>query len=338
MRLLRLPLLVIGCLIGTSTGLAAQGDPEDRRSARQIADSTAIADLARSLGSGAASDSARAAALYEWVAKNVRYDADSFFAGADGYETPEEVYRYRLALCGGYVALYQRLARELGMQAVRVTGYAKGVDYVFGRSTKKSNHAWVAMHLGNEWRLIDPAWGAGFINGRVFEPRFTWEFFLVSAEELILSHFPEDREWQLVAAPLSRRDFERMRAVPRTLLGVGFNAAAIRTAALTPGVTDFPLVGPAGDRVRVLQAPVSGTLPASANVAVEVEWPGAREVALVTNGRWTQLSRNGSRFSGQAATRGDTFQVVGRISDGADYHTLLHYRVAPGATGSASSQ
>src|SRR5690606_31393835 len=146
------------------------------------------------------------------------------------------------------------------------------------------------------------------INGRTFEPRFTWDFFLVSPEELILSHYPEEPQWQLVEAPLPRRDFERMRAVPRTLIGVGFSAAAIRAAALTPGVTDFPLVGSLGEHVRVLHAPVSGTLPAAANVGVEVEWPGAREVALVTNGRWTPHGRSGTRFSGQASAAGETFQ------------------------------
>jgi hypothetical protein len=122
-----------------------------------------------------------------------------------------------------------------------------------------------------------------------------------------------------------------MRAVPRTLLGVGFSAEAIRAAALTPGVTDFPLVGLLGRHVHVVHAPVAGTIQAAASVVVEVEWPGATEVALVTNGKWTQLSRSGNRFRGEAAAAGWTLQVVGRTGEGkAPYHTLLHYRVAGG--------
>lgn len=335
MRLLRLPLLVIACLSGLPGILTAQGhsqgEVEDRRSARQIADSADIAGLARALAREAGTDSARAAAVYEWVARNVQYDARTFFRGGDGYETAEEVYRHRMALCGGYVALYERLVREMGLLAIPITGYAKGVDYVFGRSTKKPNHAWLAMHIGDEWRLIDPTWGAGVINGKTFEPRFTWEYFLVSPDELILSHYPEDAEWQLVEAPLARRDFERMRAVPRTLLGVGFDPATIRATALTPGVTDFPIVGLAGRHVRVVHAPVAGTIPAASNVVIEVEWPGVTEVSLVTNGTWTALSRSGSRFHGQAAAAGSTFQIVGRTGDEqTPYHTLLHYRVVEG--------
>ena len=331
MQMLRLPLLVIACLGAAPLGLVAQEPVEDRRSARQIADSAAIADLALSLTDGARTDSTRAAVLYEWVARNVRYNARAFFRGADGHESAEDVFRHRTALCGGYVALYRRLAREVGLETVPITGYAKGVDYVFGRSTKKPNHAWLAMYIAGEWRLIDPTWGAGVINGRTFEPRFTWEFFLVRPDELILSHFPEDAEWQLVDQPLERRDFERMRLVPRTLIGAGFSPEVIRATALTPGVTDFPLVGSLGGHVRVLQAPVSGTLPAASRVVVEVEWPGAVEVAMVSDGQWTQLRRNGSRFLGEAAPTGATLQVVGRTGDGqAPYHTLLQYRVARG--------
>jgi hypothetical protein len=338
MRLLRLPLLVMACLIAPA-GLRAQDEVDDRRrSARQIADSTGIAALAHSLTGEAQSDSARAAILYEWVARNVRYDAPTFFRGGDGHEKAEDVYRHRVALCGGFVALYERMAREVGLETVPITGYAKGVDYVFGRSTRKPNHAWLALHIAGEWRLVDPTWGAGVINGRAFEPRFTWDYFLVKPDELILSHFPEEEEWQLVDAPLARHDFERMRAVPRTMFGVGFSPAAIRAAALTPGVTGFPLIGPAGNGIRVVHAPVAGTLPAAAAVVVEIDWPGATEVALVTNGQWTQLSRTGTTFRGRAAAAGSTFQVVGRSGDDAvPYHTLLHYQVA-GSRARASSK
>jgi hypothetical protein len=195
------------------------------------------------------------------------------------------------------------------------------------------------MHLAGEWRLIDPTWGAGVINGRAFEPRFTWEYFLVPPEELILSHFPQDMQWQLVEVPLTRTDFERMRAVPRTLLRVGFRASEIRTTALTPGVTDFPLAGPLGPHVRIVHAPVSGTLPASARVTFEVEWPGAQDVAIVTNGQWTKLVRSGNRFRGETTAAGSSVSLVGRTDAAAEsYHTLLHYRVAADGRPRASSR
>lgn len=335
-RLRPLPLLVTACLLAPPA-VSAQEQPVDRRSRQQIADSAEVAALSRKLVKGLRTDSARAAAIYEWVARNVRYDAQSFFRGGDGYEKAEEVYRHRMALCGGYVALYERIAREAGMRAVPITGYAKGVDYRFGRSTRKPNHAWLAMSIGGEWRLIDPTWGAGVINGRAFEPSFSWDYFLVSPEELILSHYPEDAAWQLLDRPLARRDFERMQLVPRTLLRVGFEPEVIRATALTPGVRDFPAVGAAGSGVRVLHAPVAGTLPASTPVTIDVVWPGAAEVVLVSNGVWTKLNRVGDRFRGAGVAAGTSVYVVGRTAGASQpYQTLLHYRVAGG--GRASSK
>jgi hypothetical protein len=321
---LRLPLLVFALAVVPS-GLAAQDDV-DRRTPRQIADSIEVAGFARTLTGAARTDSARAAVLYEWVAQNVRYDAAQFFRGGKGYETAEDVFRHRIALCGGFVALYHRMAREIGLQTTPISGYAKGVDYVFGRSTRKSNHAWVALHLDGAWKLVDPTWGAGVINGRAFEPRFTWDFFLVSPDQLILSHFPEEDEWQLLQRPLPRTDFERMRAVPSSLFRVGFDPTAIRATALRPGVKDFPLAAPKGPHVRVVQAPIAGTLAAAEAVRVEIVWPGATEMALVTNGEWTKLTRAGDTFRGEVRAAGSSVSLVGRTG-AAPYETLLHYRV-----------
>jgi hypothetical protein len=323
---LRLPLLVF-VAVSMVSPLRAQ-DPADVRPARQVADSVEIAALARSVTAAARTDSARAAALYEWVATNVRYDAAQFFRGGKGYERAEDVFRYRVALCGGFVALYHRMAQETGLTTRPVAGYAKGIDYVFGRSTRKPNHAWVALKLGGSWRLVDPTWGAGVIEGRAFAPRFTWDYFLVAPEQLILSHYPEEHEWQLLDRPLPRGDFERMRAVPRSLFMVGFRPDAIRATALSPGVRDFPLVGPQGDHVRVLEAPIAGTLQSAAPVRIAVSWPGASDMALVTDGRWTKLQRSGETFAGEVLAAGTSVSVVGRTNDGTGYRTLLHYRVA----------
>jgi hypothetical protein len=329
MRQLRLSLLLLVSVLGTASGLSAQAEAEDHRSARQIADSAEIAALAHTLVRAHASDSARAAALYQWVAQNIRYDAREFFRGGKSHEQAEAVYRNRLAFCGGFVSIYERLAREIGLTAVPIIGYAKGIDYRFGRSTKKPNHAWLAMHIAGAWRLIDPTWGAGVIIGRTFEPRFTWDFFLVAPDELILSHFPDEAEWQLLDTSLDRRDFERMHAVPRALFDVGFDPDDVRRTALRPGVKDFPLIGTLGSHVRVVRAPIAGTLATAAPISVEVIWPGAFDVALVTNGEWTKLSRTGDRFSGQVAAAGSSVSLVGRATGGpTPYLTLLHYRVA----------
>ena len=295
-------------------------DPQD------VADSVRIAQLARSVTRDARTDSARAARLYEWVARNLTYDVQGFLAGrlADG--TPENVFRVRRAVCGGYVALFQRLANEIGLEAEPVLGYAKGFTYRSGASTKRANHSWVAVRLDNEWRLVDPTWASGFVvNGR-FEPKFTWDYFLVDARELILSHYPEESDWQLLETPVRRKDFERMPQVPRTLVNAGFDPAEILAASLANKLRSYPLVGVKKD-VRIIAAPLNGVLERSSTVSFVVEWPGAADVALVSGGAWHHLKREGNRFRGQAIAAESSVSLVGRTSGSKSFETLLQYQV-----------
>jgi hypothetical protein len=321
------PLLVLlGLVVLSPAAVTAQ--QIDRRSAAQIADSTAVAALAHRVAGGVATDSARAAAIYEWVAGNIAWDLRAYLAGQAVQETAESVYRRGIALCGGFVALYARMAREVGLQVEVIEGYAKGFDYVHGRSTKDNNHAWLAVWLGGAWGLVDPTWGAGHVQDGRFVRHFSWTYFLVPADELVLSHLPEKPRWQLVAQPLSRREFERLPAVPRALFDVGFGAGAVRNAALRSGLRDFPRVGQPTDEVQVLLAPIAGTLASNSVVELDVIWPGAMTVALVSGDTWTHLTRSGDRFRGTAPAASSAVYVVGLTGAGpGQYTTLLHYTV-----------
>lgn len=296
------------------------------RSAAQVADSLEIALLARTLTAGASTDSARAAVFYEWIARNLSYDVAGYLAGTVAGADAEHVWRTRTAVCGGYVALFQRLAEEVGLRVERIEGYAKGFDYRYGQSTRRPNHAWIGLYMGGRWRLLDPTWGSGGVRNGRFEHQFTWDFFLTDPEALVLSHFPAVKRWQLLARPMSRDEFERMPAVPRTLVHVGYAPAAIRREVLRTRVRDFPLVGPQPG-LRVLSAPVSGTLRRDQAVEVDLVWPGASDVALVSGGVWTRLARQGDRFRGRASAPAGTLSLVGRRGDTEAFVTALHWQV-----------
>jgi len=45
-----------------------------------------------------------------------------------------------------------------------ILGYAKGFGYEKGRGFKEPDHAWLAVSIEEIWYLIDPTWGAGYIN------------------------------------------------------------------------------------------------------------------------------------------------------------------------------
>lgn len=316
---------MLALVLGPRTALAQDGK-EDRRPPAQIQDSIRIAAHARSLVEGAASDSARAARLYEWTARNLRYDARGYLTGRVASMKPEAVWNSRAAVCEGFVQLYQRMAEEVGLRTEIVNGYAKGFDYRPGQSVGDPNHAWIAAEIDGRWRLLDPTWGAGLVVNGEFRPEFSWAYLFTAPEVLQLSHHPEDRKWQLAERPLSRREFERMPAVPRLLVDAGFSPAELRAAGLRRNAA-YPLVGSIQGGVRVVRAPADGVLPEDAPVSFEIVWPNAQEVAVVSGGAWTQLERQGNTFSGGTVAVGDVVQLVGKRGGSDEYQTLLHYRV-----------
>lgn len=315
-------LLALGLLAPLT---ASAQSAEDRRPPAQIADSIEIARLAHELTDGVKTDSARAARLYEWVARNLTYDVDGFLRGRLSDGKAETVFRKRKAVCGGYVALYERLAREAGLVVMPILGYAKGFTYRPGASTKKPNHSWLAVSIDGEWRFVDPTWASGFINGRAFEPRFNWDYFLIDPQELILSHFPEESEWQLLDRPMSRREFERMPLVPRHIVNAGFDATTIRALA-AKGVRTFPSVTSRRD-VRIVAAPLSGTLSRAAHVNVDIQWAAGDDVALVSGGIWRHLERVGDHFRGETVAAETHVALVGKPRGSEKFETLLYYQV-----------
>jgi hypothetical protein len=184
----------------------------------------------------------------------------------------------------------------------------------------------VAVRIDGRWRLLDPTWGSGFVRDNRFEPSFTWDYFLVQPRELILSHFPEENDWQLLPRAVRRSEFERMPLVPRNVVNAGFDPAMILAAALKNGIRSFPLVGTRTD-VRIVQAPLSGTLAKASTVSIDVIWPGAADVALVSGGVWRHLRREGDRFRGEAIASQSAVSLVGRSTGSKDFETLLHYTV-----------
>jgi hypothetical protein len=301
--------------------------PVLHRNAAERADSMAIAALAHTLTRNAATDSARAAQIYQWVARNVAYDIDGYYAGRLNDGTAEYVYHRRIAVCGGFVTLFDRMAQEVGLQTAPVLGYAKGFDYERGVATSKPNHSWTAVRIDGRWRLVDPTWGAGVVAARQFQPSFTWDYFLADPDAMILSHYPKDDDWQLLSRPVSRSDFERMPLVPHVLFHAGFTPTAIRNAALRSDVRDFPLIGVRDSRARVISAPIAGTLMRGSRVAVDILWPEAGDVALVSGQNWTHLRHVGDHFTGEAAASDKTFAVVGRQGANRQFETLLQYAV-----------
>lgn len=85
-----------------------------------------------------------------------------------------------------------------------VSGYVKRFSNEIEKNRSSSNYAWNAARIEKKWCLIDVTWSTGnsmyndkFVN-------FSDSYFLISPDELIRSHFPNEKQWQLLKKPISK--------------------------------------------------------------------------------------------------------------------------------------
>ncbi|KAJ5718384.1 hypothetical protein N7488_004030 [Penicillium malachiteum] len=144
----------------------------------------------------------KARAIFTWLHHNIAYDTVAFYNDAVKPSTPQSTLATGLAVCEGYAGLFATLANKVGMEAVVVGGHGKGYGYTPlapGSSAPpfKAGHAWNAVKIdGGRWKLIDPCWGAGCVNGKgmPYEARFNPSMFSMSNDEFGLKHFPQNKE------------------------------------------------------------------------------------------------------------------------------------------------
>lgn len=167
-----------------------------------------VAAQAKSLVVGLSSEREKALALYEWIAKNIRYDIAAYLAEDLPDPSPEVVFSTRLTVCEGYARLFVAMAKSVGLDAVMVAGFSKGFAPGDEKSRSEPDHAWNAVKIDGKWQLLDPTWGAGHIDdSKSFQAEYSTDWFAVPPEQFITSHLPEDPQWQQLQVPLSARAF-----------------------------------------------------------------------------------------------------------------------------------
>ena len=85
-----------------------------------------VESLAAYLIEPAKNDREKARAIFRWITENIDYNVEVFFKGGSGATNSEDVLKSRKSVCYGYSDLFLSLAREAGLEAVRISGYGKG--------------------------------------------------------------------------------------------------------------------------------------------------------------------------------------------------------------------
>lgn len=144
----------------------------------------------------------KARVIFTWLHHNIKYDVVAFFNNAVKPSTPGSTLASGLAVCEGYAALFAILATKAGLEAIVIGGHGKGYGHTPlapGQPVPPydAGHAWNAVKIdGGQWKLIDPCWGAGAVNGpgQPYIQRFEPHMFTISNEEFGLKHFPGNKD------------------------------------------------------------------------------------------------------------------------------------------------
>ncbi len=166
--------------------------------------------LAAYLARAGSDETTKARALYRWIAGHIDYDVAGFRAGRPGDVSPEGVLRSRSSVCEGYARLAEALGTAMGLQVQVVPGWSKGYGFTAGqRFDGPTNHAWNAVRIDGQWRLMDPTWGAGYLDQSTrFVRRFQEHYFLTPPDAFVFDHLPQDPQWQLLERPISAAEYE----------------------------------------------------------------------------------------------------------------------------------
>ena len=125
-----------------------------------------IIEKAEAITAGLDQEREKAKAIYEFVAKHVAYDVekaenDRFDIG-DSALTALETGN---GVCQDYAFLATGLLRAIEMDAHYVEGHAG------------ERHAWIEVRIDNEWVVMDPTWGAGYVQDGEFTFHYTEDYF-----------------------------------------------------------------------------------------------------------------------------------------------------------------
>lgn len=150
-----------------------------------------------------------ARAAFFWIAHNISYDCDGY-RQKNGLHELDDVLKQHKGICAGYASLMKFFCDELGVECVIVRGFAIGIS-VKGITADNlaTNHAWNAVKIKGEWKLIDVTWGSGSANDDCTKtyPEFKEYYFYTKPEDLITNHFPDSAHWQLLKTPMTAEQF-----------------------------------------------------------------------------------------------------------------------------------
>lgn len=158
-------------------------DQRDSLPSRGVqSDSPEIIAIANDLMKDTMSDRDKAKAVYEYTAKTISYDVKKLKNSEFEWDDSAlKVLNLKTGICQDYAYLAIALLRAGDMEARYIAGSAgSGFNY--------ARHAWVEVKVDGEWLIMDPTWGAGYVENDTFVANYTEDYFEPN-EEAFETHY-----------------------------------------------------------------------------------------------------------------------------------------------------
>ena len=171
--------------------------------AQEDAVTARLTEVMSSLRLSGLSEAEKAAAIHDWICRNVAYD--DAHRNSSTYNRQYTAYAALMdgrAVCQGYAALFYRMALMAGLDARVISGTGYGNT----ERTDGGSHAWNIVRVGGKYYNVDCTWDAGVAS---------YQWLLRGKGEFDRTHQREnnDREEYASAAfasayPMAASDFE----------------------------------------------------------------------------------------------------------------------------------
>ncbi|KAM7539819.1 hypothetical protein Aperf_G00000021016 [Anoplocephala perfoliata] len=154
--------------------------------------------------------------------------------------SPEEILMGIRTGKSTYAQIFQTLCRYANLHCKLLLGYAKGADYSPGMrftGAAVGQHSWNAVLVDGTWHLIDCHWAARRLivkRASVENVRYILDtfYFLTNPSQLIYTHFPHDKDWQLLHHPITLEEFEALPLVKSAFFKYNLSLVSHRTAVI----------------------------------------------------------------------------------------------------------
>ncbi|XP_041357267.1 uncharacterized protein LOC121374291 [Gigantopelta aegis] len=134
---------------------------------------------------------------------------------------------------GNHAHLFSGLCQMANIHCMIVSGMNKSAAYEIGKKVNRKTMGaqWNAAYVQHSWRFIDSFWASACVVGRrsgewalidsdwnahdeeevhegKTEHRVNEFYFMPDPDQLILTHFPDEKPWQLLQKPMTLAEFE----------------------------------------------------------------------------------------------------------------------------------